>query len=348
MLNGIDVIEQYADARAEHKALWSSAACLDLSFRSRLVLVGADRVGFLHGQVSNDVKRLKPGEGCYAALLTAKGKMETDLNVFMLPDEILLDFEPGFAKRISERLEKFIIAEEVQVIDASPHYGLLSVQGPRSNELISRVELGLPAPPQPMMFSHAELPGIGLMYLMNLPRLNTSGFDLFVPLTGIAAVWDRLRAATNQTGGELCGWRAFEIARVEAGLPRFGQDMNATTLPPEAGLEPRAISYTKGCYIGQEVMSRIRTYGQVAKVLRGLRLPDELKTLPSHGEKLFKDGKEAGFITSAITSWRFEANLALGYVRRDANQTGGELTVRSGEFECGVKIVELPFEKNFT
>jgi hypothetical protein len=128
-LNGMEIVGDYGDALAEHAALRESAGVLDLSFRGRICLTGADRVRFLHGQVTNDVKRLRAGEGCYAALTTAKGKMESDLNIFCLQDELLLDFEPGLTAKVSLRLEKFLVSDDVQIVDAAPHYGLLSAQG---------------------------------------------------------------------------------------------------------------------------------------------------------------------------------------------------------------------------
>src|SRR6266545_2358291 len=130
-VNGAEAVADFGDALAEHAALRETAGVLDLNFRSRLCLTGADRVRFLHGQVTNDVKKLRVGEGCYAALVTAKGKMESDLNIFVLPDELLLDFEPGLTQAVSQRLEKYIVADDVQVVNVAPHYGLLSVQEPR-------------------------------------------------------------------------------------------------------------------------------------------------------------------------------------------------------------------------
>ncbi len=125
-------INDYGDWLGEYQALRENAGVLDLSSRSRLCLVGNDRARFLHGQVTNDIKKLRAGEGCYAAIVTAKGKMESDANIFNLAEEILLDFEPGLAGKVSARLEKFIVADDVQIMDAAPHYGLLSVQGPKS------------------------------------------------------------------------------------------------------------------------------------------------------------------------------------------------------------------------
>ncbi len=350
-INGAEVVAHYGDWLAEHAALKNSAVVLDLSFRGRLCLLGADRKTFLNGQVTNNVRDLKTGEGCYAALITAKGKMQSDLNIFCLENELLLDFEPGYSQAIAARLEKFIIADDVQIADVTPHYGLLSVQGPKSAEVVRSLELGqntddilsLEPAGKPLRFCSVKDETLGEIYLMNQPRIGTVGFDLFVPTNSLAAVADKLIASAKKFDGRACGWQALETARIEAGIPRFGADLDETNLPPEAGLDSRAISYTKGCYIGQEVIARIRTYGQVAKRLCGLRLADDLKTLPMKGDKLFIGEKEIGYITSAIASPTRKKNLALGYVRREANKVGTELTLRTQEENSLAQILELPF-----
>lgn len=343
-LNGAEIVSDYGDTIAEHVALRESVGVLDLSFRGRICLTGADRVRFLHGQVTNDVKKLKPGEGCYAALVTAKGKMESDLNIFALPDELLLDFEPGLTAKISERLEKFIISDDVQIVDVAPHYGLLTVQGPKAEVVIRQLEHFPEIPGKPLAFVKVTDAMLGEIYLMNHPRLGSSGFDLFVPNNALGLVADKLIAAAKALGGRACGWQAFEIARIEAAIPRYGADMDETNLPLEAGLESRAVSYSKGCYIGQEVLNRIHSIGQVTKELRGLRLVDTLPALPQRGDKLFHAGKEVGYITSAVKSSALNASLALGYVRKEANQLGTDLTLRSATGESSASIVALPFK----
>ncbi len=342
-VNGCEVVSDYGDAAAEHAALKNSTGALDLSFRGRIVLTGADRVRFLNGQVTNNVKDLRAGDGCYAALVTAKGKLESDLNIYALANELLLDFEPGLTAAITQRLEKYVIADDVQVVDAAPHYGLLSAQGPKAQSVVLALGLGLDLPAKPFQFATVNDPTLGEIYVMNQPRTGSSGFDLFVPVPALGAVMDKLIAAAKEVGGRACGWQAQEMARIEAGIPRFGADMDETNLAPEAGIEERAISYSKGCYIGQEVIARIRTYGQVAKALRGLRLADDLKNLPAKGDKLFHNGKEVGYITSALASPSLKANIAFGYVRKEANQVGTELVLKTAQGESAVKIVELPF-----
>jgi folate-binding protein YgfZ len=339
-------------------------------------LLGADRARFLHGQVTNDVKKLRPGEGSYAALVTAKGKMQSDLNIFALQDELLLDFEPGLTVVVTERMEQYIVADDVQVVDVAPHYGLLSVQGPKAKAVLwelgwigasaSSGPDGMELPANPHGSVKISNPTLGDVYVMNHARLAGSagilpasspcendatrrqdagaprmqGFDLFIPTAALGAAADKLIAAAKSVGGRACGWTAFEIARIEAGVPRFGADMDETNIPLECGIEARAVSYNKGCYIGQEVINRIHSIGHVNRELRSLRLADEAKPLPARGDKLVHDGKEVGYITSAIYSPALKTNIALGYVRREVNQPGVELKVRTTEGEMVAHILE--------
>lgn len=343
-LNGGEIVADYGDWLAEHGALREAAGVLDFSFRGRICLLGNDRVRFLHGQITNDVKKLSAGEGCYAALTTAKGKMESDLNVFNLPDELLMDFEPGLTQKISQRLEKFIVADDVQIVDVAPHYGLLSVQGPKAMETV-KVAGFTDAPQKEFSIAKISDGAWGDIYLAHHQRLlgGQSGFDIFVPNQTLSVVADKLIAAAKSAGGGPCGWTAFETARIEAGVPRFGADMDETNLPMECDVQGRLMSFNKGCYIGQEVLNRIHAIGHVTKELRGLRLADDLKTLPQKEDKLFHNGKEVGYITSAVKSPTLNASIALGYVRREANQIGMELTLQTGSVESAAKVVELPF-----
>jgi folate-binding protein YgfZ len=334
------LVADYGDPLREHAALRERAALLDLTQRSRICITGTDRVRFLHGQVTNDVKALRVGTGCYAALVTAKGKMQSDLNIFSLPEELLCDFEAGYTNPVLERLEKYVIADDVQLVDVAPLYGLLSIQGPLSNEVIGSLTSDPPGKP----FGFVTLPGSdGELYVINRPRIGTLGFDVFVPIAGMGTFAEKLMEAVRAVQGCAAGWTALELARVEAGIPRFGVDIDETNIPLEAGLENNAISFAKGCYIGQEVISRIKTYGQVAKALRGLRLADDLTTLPGKSDHLLHQGKEVGYITSAVASPALKANIALGYVRKEVNQIGNRLTLRIHDRESEAQIVPLPF-----
>jgi folate-binding protein YgfZ len=286
---------------------------------------------------------LKPGAGCYTALVSGKGKMQGDFNVYALVDELLLDFEPGYTAFVTERLESYVIADDVTLADASGAYGLLSVQGPRAAEVVSALGMDMAMPAKPFELSTIKNDTLGEIYLVNQPRTGTSGCDIFAPTDSLGAIFDKLVFSSRAIGGRVCGWQALETARIEAAIPRFGADMDDTNLVPETGIESRAISYSKGCYIGQEIIARIRTYGQVAKKLCGMIL-DDTASLPIKGTRLTKDGAEVGYITSAVASPKFGKNIALGYVRKEANQIGSELVWKNSDgVEGKARIVERPF-----
>lgn len=331
-INGREAVGDYGDVAAEYSALTESNGIIDLSFRARLCVLGTDRVKFLNGQVTNNVKDLRVGEGCYAALVSAKGKIQSDLHIYILENEILLDFEPGLTETVQQRLEKYIIAEDAQVADVSDAYGLWGLRGPSAAGLIAALPWKFGIPSKPQAWTKVEDPAHGEIYLTR----QDDGFDLFVPCATMESCAENL----GKAGGRFCGWQALEMKRIEAGVPRFGADMDDTNLAPEA-LRADAISYSKGCYIGQEVIARVRTYGQVAKSLRKLRLPDGSPALPSHGDKLFLGDKEVGYITSAAALPLQKGNIALGYVRREANQTGTELVLQTSSAKVPVKIVDL-------
>ncbi|MDB6054902.1 MAG: Folate-binding protein YgfZ [Verrucomicrobiales bacterium] len=341
-LSGAEAVADYSNPVLENSYVRESAAVLDLGFRSRICLAGNDRKRFLHGQVTNNVSDLKTGEGCYAALITGKGRMQSDLTIFALENELLLDFEPGLTAAITQRLDKYIIADDVQIIDVGPHYGLLSIQGPKSDEVVKALDLFPEIPGKDYQLTHVNTPTLGDCYLARVPRLRLAGLDLYIPNASLGAVADKTITAAKEMGGGPIGWTAFNQGRIEDGIPRFGVDMDETNLPPEAGLEKTAISYTKGCYIGQEVIARIRTYGQVAKALRGIKM-ETGSPVPEKGMKIYNGDKEVGYVTSAAASARLGAVVALGYVRRECNAEGTSLTVRVNELAVPGKIVPIPF-----
>ena len=312
---------------AEYRALTESAGWLDLSRRGRLCLLGADREKFLHGQVTNDILKLRTGQGTCAALVNAKGRIESDLFVYKLADELLLDFEPGLTEKIAERLEHYVIAEDVQIVDVSPHFGLLSLQGPASVPIAQKAGFEIPSERLSWVQS-------GEIYVIKNSRLGSGGFDFFVPVEALPEVVSRLESS----GALRINEAAAEQVRIEQGIPRFGIDMDETNLAPETGLERYAISYAKGCYIGQEIIARVRTYGQVAKALRVLRMAGD-GPCPAKGARLFHEGKEVGVVTSFTASPKWGGRAGLGYLRKEANTLGGKVSLENGE---SVEVAGLP------
>lgn len=342
---GAEVVGDYGDWLAEYGAVHASVGVIDLSFRGRICLTGQDQLRLLNGQVTNDIKALAPRTGCYAAFCGPKGRLVADVHVYRLAEEFLLEFEPGLTATLVARLEHHIVAEDVQVIDVAPHYGLFSVQGPKSIGVIQRLDFFPPLPTDENHFVSVADSSLGELYAVRRGRTGGVGYDLFIPTAALGMVFDKLATAAQAEGGRVAGFRALEVARFEAGIPRFGIEMNETHLPPEAGLDRNAISYAKGCYTGQETIARLRTYGQVTKSLRGLQLLDKNPELPRPGDLLQVGGKSVGQVMSSLKSPKLGQGLALAYVRKECNSPGTELQIRTAAGPIAAVIVDLPFRR---
>ena len=325
-LTGKKVVQSYGDVIAEHHSLTEAVALIDLTSRSCMAVLGEDRVKYINGQVTNEVMGLRPGQGCYAALVNVKAKMQSDLNIYRLEDELILDFEPGLFQIVKERIEKNIVSDQVEILDVSPHFGLLSLQGPRTCDVLD--SLGLSMPDESLAHIKVSIPDMGEWFLMCNSRFGVMGCDLYIPIDYLAQAAERLfKEAINQKGG-LVGWQATEIARVETGIPRFGSEMDQDTLPPEVNIQNRAISYSKGCYIGQEIIARIRTYGRVNRTLVGFRFDKELEESAVSGSLLEDEsGKNIGKITSIVNSPKFGV-IGLGLVRKNHANIGKVLNAK--------------------
>lgn len=264
---------------------------IDLSDRAKLRVTGPDRIRFLNGQLTNDIVSLKPGISVYACALSAKGKLCGDLFVTPLKDALLLDYAPALRDSIPARLEKYLIADEVELEDVTEQFALFHLSG---------VEL-----------SAAILPE-GTVTITN--RFAMDGKDLLLPAT-LKNVVPKLVNDTPLSDAKL------EEFRIEQGIPGWGTELSEEVIPNEAGLDERAVSYTKGCYLGQEIISRIKSLGHVNRHLRGIRLTNGSDLQP--GDKLAAEGgKQIGSVTSACKSDRLGGWIGLAYLRRGFDQPG--------------------------
>ena len=335
-VNGREVVADHGDGEAEYRAARDAVALHDATYREALRITGEDRASFLHGMVTQEVKALAPGATTYTALITVKGAMVADARIVRRPDDLLLDVEPGQGAKVLEFLGKFLISEDAELHDATGELGVLRLLGPRTGELLGAV-LGEPWAPLPQDATRtATLAGQEVL-LVGAARVQEHGVDLLVPRAGLEAVWRALVAAGGTFGLRPLGWRALEVLRVEAGVPRYGQDMVDTTIPLEAQLT-HAISYNKGCYIGQEVIARATFRGQMSRKLMGLSLG---AAEPAPGTVLKKGDKKVGWVTSVVHSPRRGQRVALGYVHRDHLEPGTVLTLGEGPAEATVSA--LPF-----
>ena len=271
------------------------------SDRGRLRLRGADRLAYLHGLLSNDVLTLAPGDWRYATLLTPQGRMISDMRVFELGEHTLVDLPIEVTPAIREHLDRFIITEDVTVDEVTDEWAQVGLYGPRAEDILRTVREA----------------GLAPLHALPSDDLGVAGVDLIIARDDAAA----LTEALVEAGAARVSLEALEVTRVEAGIPRFPVDMDSTTIPLEAGIEDRAISLTKGCYVGQEVIIRVlhRGGGRVAKKLVKLEAGDE----PMAAGNLVRSGdREVGRVTSAVLSPRSGRWIALAYVQRDFAEPG--------------------------
>jgi folate-binding protein YgfZ len=279
-----------------YRDLRENAAYLDLSARGKIFASGDDRARLLHAMTTNQVKELKPGQGCYAFFLNAQGRILGDVNLFVLEDRILLDLEPQLGGPIYQHLDKYIIADDVTLEDASESFTAIGVEGPHAADAVRR--MGAPVPEAP--YSHLEWNG-GIV--ARVSATGAPGFRILAPRGRIPAV-------------EFADAESIRVVRLENAKPRYGEDIFDTTLPQETR-QTHALSFSKGCYLGQEIVERIRSRGHVNRVLAGLRI--DSTEPPAPGAKLLADGAEVGEITSAAFSPALKQVVALGYVRAQSN-----------------------------
>jgi folate-binding protein YgfZ len=331
-VGGREVVAGYGDEEAEYQAARQAVALHDASYREALRITGEDRTSFLHGMVTQDVKGLAPGTAAYTALITVKGAMVADARLLKREADLVLDVEPGHGAKVKEFLEKFLISEDAELHEATGELAILRLLGPRTAGLLEAA-LGGPSAPLPQDATRAVTLAGQPVLLVGNTALEPHGVDLVVPRGGLEAVWRALTGA----GAKPLGFHALEQLRVEAGVPRYGQDMVDTTIPLEANLT-HAISYQKGCYIGQEVIARATFRGHMNRKLSGLLLGE---TEAAPGTELKKDGKKVGWLTTVVRSPRKGQRVALGYVHRDHLEPGTVLTLGEGPAEATVAALPL-------
>jgi tRNA-modifying protein YgfZ len=307
---------------AEHRLLAQGCGLLDRSERGKLALSGGGAREFLNGQVTNDVEALEPGHGCYAALLTPKGKMVADLRILWTGEEVLLDTERPTLQELFNILRRGSIGHDVELHRRTKERGLMSLVGPGARVTCAAPELA----EDEHLHVERELDGVPVRLIVT---------DVGVDALCDAADTERLREALARRGANPVSEDAVECLRVEQGRPRYGVDMDDGTIPQEAGINERAVSFTKGCYVGQETVARLHYKGKPNRHLRGLRMSEPAR----QGDPVRLAEREVGRLGTAATSPSF-GPIALALLRREA-QPGDEVAV--GDDGIVAEVVELPF-----
>ncbi|HXJ36305.1 MAG TPA: glycine cleavage T C-terminal barrel domain-containing protein [Candidatus Eisenbacteria bacterium] len=321
---GVVLPRHFGDPEGEYAALRRGAAAVDVGFRTVVRATGPDRATFLQGMLTNDVAHLASGSGCPALLLTIQGRVTADLRVAATDDALLLDVDVRACDAMIAALGKLIIADDVD-LEPCADLALVGVEGPTAASVLGATAL---AP-----FAHVETT-IGGARVRVLHTGEVGGFTVHAPVADAARVWDALVSA----GARPCGMDALEGRRVELGVPRVGLDMGESTLALEVPVES-AISQTKGCYLGQEVIARGTARGHVNRRLVGLLLDGPA---PPPGAPLVRDAKEVGHLTTVATAFGAGKLAALGFVRREAWDPGTEIAVRHGHAVTIARVATWP------
>jgi folate-binding protein YgfZ len=326
----------FGDVRAEFEALISGCGVYDLSARAKIVLTGEDRVRWLNGMATNNIRDLASGHGVYAFLLNPQGRILADLYAYNRGDSLLLDTEQSQLEKILATFDHYIIMDDVEVTNASGQLASIGLSGAKAWEVARAAGI--------------DLPQLELLEFVNLKWLDTpvtavrsdnpavESFELLVSPSEAEAVW----ALLVQAGARPVGANALELLRIASGIPRYGQDIRERDLPQETE-QDRALNFTKGCYIGQEIVERIRSRGAVHRKFTGFLVDGPV---PPPGTKIQSDGKDIGEITSSasLPLGTRELAVALGYVRREAVVPGKTLDAAG----AALTLTNLPFTEVFT
>ena len=299
-----------ADASPEQGLLF------DLSARAKFRVTGADRLRFLNGQVSNDVRKARANSVIRACVLNAKGKIDADVMIVAHDESFLIDAEAAVREPLAARLERYIIADDVQIEDVSDEFALLHLSGPAAPQI-----------EQAIVTASAN-------------RFGVDGTDIWIACDQRDAVWQELSLQVRT-----CDDECAEVLRIERGIPRWGRELTNDIIPAEANLEASAIDFAKGCYIGQEVISRMKMSGQTNKRLCGLLPTGESSVAP--GMRMMSEGKDVGWISSVAHSERVGRTIALGFLKRGFQETGAQFEVQTSDGaalpDTRVEVVALPF-----
>lgn len=336
---GTKVPARYADAVAEHRAAETTAGVFDLTSAGKLRVRGGERLRFLNGLLAADLRPLLPGLGCYSLLLARDGRIASELRVAVLEDEVVL-LTPSIVRgKLLGTLSRHIVTSDVAIEDASETHALISVQGPLAAAILTAV-LGGPLPALPQHGIAEIATNHGRVRVIRAPRTAAGGFDLLVPAADAEWLFRRVVAQTKASGGLPCGLEALEGLRVAAGRPAFGAEMDETTFPseiPEAAFAAGGMAIGKGCFLGREAALAAAAAAPTRRlvgVVCGSRVP------PVRGDRLLRDGKVVGRVTTGAFSPHLGHGVGLALVAPAVTEPGTELMSADGDT---ARVSALPF-----
>ncbi len=323
----------FGDLRGEFEALRSGCGVFDLGWRAKIVLTGGDRVRWLNGMVTNNVRDLAVAHGVYAFLLNPQGHILGDLYAYNRGDYLLVDTEQAQLEKMLQVFDHYIIMDDVEVANVSAKLTAIGIAGPKSREVLHAAGLEIPEL-GPLQLAALVWQGAGATLVRGEHEQHAS-YEIWLAPEKVTRLWDALLAA----GGSAVGTTALDLHRMALGIPKYGQDIRERDLPQETE-QTRALNFNKGCYIGQEIVERIRSRGSVHRKFTGFV---GHQPLPPPGTRIQAEGKDVGELTSVAAlpagdGWR---HVALGYIRREMGTPGKEVEIG------GVKatVTAVPFRE---
>ncbi len=327
---GCALPDHFGDWQREYWFAHKSVALIDKNYRCYLSFTGPDRVRYLNAILTNNIKDLPPSHGNVSLLLNPQGRILAEIETYALPESLFCVSYAMIEARLNETLEKYIIMDDVTLTDDTQRFGTLALEGPAAAPVVR------------------ELTGVDLNSLADLERQDARlgtipctitrrspgkfvGAEFLAERPHLETLWHTLQEKSEAAGGGPVGYSALSAVRLEQGIPWFSHDFGERQIPHEAALENSHISYTKGCYTGQEIVERVRSRGQVNRRRVGLRFPGE--AVPSPGEILTSGGKEGGYVTRAAFSPALSSAIGMGYIRKENNEVGQQLEWQGGKAE---------------
>ena len=325
---GCALPDHFGSCLEEYRAARETIALIDKNYRAYLRFTGPDRVRYLNAILTNNVKDLPVGDGVVSLMLTPQGRIQAEIEAYAMPESLLCVSFAMIRETLLPTLDKYIIMDDVALADDTENWGTLGLEGPLAATITKELTgLNLAAVKE-LSFREAQVDGIFCVLGRRSPG-GMAGAEFRVRREDLEALWNILRLAVAANAGRPMGWQALSALRLEQGLPWFGYDFGEKQIPHEAGLEDSHISYSKGCYTGQEIVERVRSRGQVNRV-RVLLQVDGQEPPPS-GTPLLADGQEAGYITRSAFSPALQSVIAMGYLRRENSSPASELACAAGK-----------------
>lgn len=322
--------ETFSDFENEYRAARETVALFDTNWHAVIALGGPDRVRYLNAILSNNIQSLGEGRGTLALLLNPQGHILAELEVYALPDKLLTLSHASVRERTVATLGKYIIMDDVELEDLTDQVGSFAIEGPRAAVIVQQAcGIALEGMPE-MSIRDATIERISCHFLRR-SHFGELGAEFVVRREFLPSLWRILLSAVKAHGGELIGMAALNSLRLEAGVPWFPLDFNDAMIPHEAAIEETHVSFSKGCYTGQEIVERVRSRGHVNR--RRVRLRCSIATDPLPGTKLHAGGAEVGYVTSAAYSPQQKTAIGMGVVRRESGAPGTVLEFDSGQAE---------------